>query len=415
MSVAIAEKRKIIRRLEKSNFFSEKELFLKILHYLVDAEEEKKVVKSTTIAIDLLTEGTEGSRSIQDSMIRRKIRELRKELEVYYLTEGKKEPYKLSVAKSNYKVNIIEQKKVKRIGALFTFNGLKVISLISFVIILCLVGFVCYLLQERKELTQTATASQESSLISMFIDKKENLDIVVGDRAFYSEYDQELGRYRYIYDYDVSLPHTNYKMNKLMTNYPERRITSFFNFFHADIENLLLGADLKLEWGLAGSKSRILQASKLPTEALENNTIFISKTRSGDLHDLSAYLLDSRFTFDGNGLTGGCIIAFKINKDTIIPLRAKKSPHNLSSYYFIKKIKTKNNKSLLFLLATEDKDRHYIHSKFNDATFKKEIIESFKGDIPDNFILVLKVFGNRKIANSHKIVYNSAATIANEE
>jgi len=410
MNSTIAEKRKVIKRLEKSPLFSKKELFIKILHYLVDAEEEKKVLKSTTIAIDLLSTNDKRSSNVQDSMMRSKIRELRKELELYYLTEGKKEQYRLDITKSNYKIKLSQQNKVNKIGALFTFNKLKPISyflLISNLILLVILAFV---LLKSEPTSEGSNKQQETSFVSLFINKNENLDIVVGDRAFYSEFDQELKRFRYIYDFDVTLPHSNYKMKRLVADYPERSINSFSYFFHSDIENILFGSDLKLEWGLAGSKSRILQASKLHTEGLENNTVFISKTNSGDLHALSAYLIDSRFKINIENIYEP-IKGFQINKDSIIKLNYYGSNKNLNavtSYFFIKKVKTNNNKFLLFLLACKDTDRAYINNKLYDAEFKQEIIESFEGNIPDNFVIVLKINGNRKLVSSHEIIYNSA-------
>ena len=411
MNVTIAEKRKIIRGLEKSNFFSEKELFIKILYYLVDAEEQKITLKSATIAIDLLTpEDSGGSSNIQDSMIRGKIRELRKELDLYYLTEGKKEHYRIGITKSNYKVNVIQQKQKSKIHTFLSFKNQKNISYFLLFIILILSAALSYVLFSPKYGGKEANKQQETSFVSLFVNKEENLDIVVGDRAFYSEYDQELKRYRYIYDFDVTLPHANYKMKKLAAKYPERKVSSFFLFFHSDIENMLFGSDLKLEWGLAGSKSRILQASKLPAEGLKNNTVFISKTNSGDLHALSAYLIDSRFKINVENIYEP-IKGFQINEDSIIKLNyfgGEKNLNAVTSYFFIKKLKTNNNKSLLFLLACKDTDRSYIYSKLYNADFKQEIIESFEGDIPDNFVIALKINGNRKLVSSHEIIYNSA-------
>ena len=48
------EKKNAIKQLEKSAVFSDKDFFFKLLYYLVEAEEQKKTLKSTTIAIELL-------------------------------------------------------------------------------------------------------------------------------------------------------------------------------------------------------------------------------------------------------------------------------------------------------------------------------------------------------------------------
>lgn len=78
------KKLKIIEELKKSKTFPKNEMTFNILEYLVNEQAEGREVKSSSIAIDLL--GLQGSN--QDAYIRNKLYYIRKELKLYYLSEG---------------------------------------------------------------------------------------------------------------------------------------------------------------------------------------------------------------------------------------------------------------------------------------------------------------------------------------
>lgn len=74
---------------------------------------------------------------------------------------------------------------------------------------------------------------------------------MVGNRNFYREYDTELGRTRFIWDSDNRFPVVPSKMNQIIREYPERKITLSNNSIKAlggsqpDEYEVLLEIDIK--------------------------------------------------------------------------------------------------------------------------------------------------------------------------
>ena len=104
MSIDINQKLEAIAALEASQSFPKQTIYFQILRYLVHKENEDVVIKSTTIAIDLLSSKDEKSKNLRDSYVRSKMYNLRKELELFYANEGKSYPVKISIPKGAYKV-----------------------------------------------------------------------------------------------------------------------------------------------------------------------------------------------------------------------------------------------------------------------------------------------------------------------
>ena len=60
------------------------------------------------------------------------------------------------------------------------------------------------------------------------------------------------------------------------------------------------------------------------------------------------------------------------------------------------------------MLGVNDRDRNYIKTKLFNNEFKKDLLDSFKGKIPEEFEILIKVKGSKLLASSHEIIYNSA-------
>jgi len=93
-------------------------------------------------------------------------------------------------------------------------------------------------------------------------------------------------------------------------------------------------------------------------------------------------------------------------KKTIITTKDHKQYKQ--SFCLIKKVVTNKGHELLFLLPSSDTTRRYLYEKLHDANFKQELKDSFGGNIPENFELLLQLFGYDFKDKKHKIIYNSA-------
>ena len=406
-------KKEAISRLEKTEVFTKKELYLDILHYLVKAEQEGTSVKSSTIANDLL--GIEDGRNggNQDAVIRTKIQGIRKELKLFYLTEGKTEKYRLTLPKGSYKLelqNVETSKEANYIEpnaqATTAKAGVKrKIWLYSLSMAVCLLLLInTYLLFFD---TPAQGNTFQSSVVTLLLGEKKPLTIVVGERGFYLEYDKDIMRYRYVFDFDTDLPHVSEKLASLIQAHPEKQIVHN-SFAHVDTENMMLAAELHKEQALMQSKSIIVKSRNL--EKIEQNTVFVSKTISGDMYNLSSYFLNSRFKFSAPQSRGS--LKYFMKKDsTILDLDPKyeeyKNKEFITSYYIIKKAITPNNHKILFLLPTDDGTRNYFMDRLYEPTFQSELQDSFGGNVPEEFELLLEVKGSQYAGISHKIIYNS--------
>jgi len=404
------KKIEVIENLKKSKTFPKNELTFKILYHLVEEEEAQRRVKSSTIAIDLFGIQNSYNGTNQDSYVRNKLFNIRKELNLYYLSEGVDDKYRLSIPKGEYKVKIEEQKPRT------TLNRKKKIIikkrmnfLIAFVVGFLLAGIIFFLLPS----TTVKQDKTKSSLVSLLINRSKAIDIIIGNRAFYYEYDTTLKRRRYVFDTDVELPTSMFKMNELLRKCPDRKIVPNVPFYHADIENMLLAMKLDKEYTDRGTDVEIVMANNI--SKLEHDAIFISKLGSGELYNLSSYFSNSKMKHDNVdrnlGIPTGRINRIQINDTTEHMLVSRILKQNIlksfTSHYLIKKVKTSEGHSLLFLLAGRDGERKYINKKLFEEEFQKEIIDSFDGDIPEEFELLIKSIGSDRIAYKHKVVYNN--------
>lgn len=344
-----------------------------------------------------------------DSLIRNKLYTLRKELKLFYFTEGKQDQVKLSIPKGAYQVELMHIKDHRPISepieVATVIKGWKSYVLPSFTVSLLLL--VAYLLffQQRKN------PVLHPSLVSVLIDSDEKLDILLGGREFYLEYDTQLKRRRFIYDTEPELPWTFNKMNKIMSKYPERHIHDHTEMAHSNTDHLILAAGLKAEWNMRHQESKIFESRYV--KKIKTNSVFIGGIREGTLFDLSSYFTKSKFIFKAPGLLG--YITHYAQKDgSLLSLSCEyeKKPTgaiNNSYYYIIKKVTVEEGKQLLFLLLSHRADRKYMNHIMFSPDFCDEILSSFKHGVPDNFELLLKVTGSKRMGSSHTIVYNSAS------
>ena len=400
-------KLKAIQKIKESDSFSEQELFIQILEYLAKAEQEEKVIKSTTLAIDILGSNDHRDVSVQDVFIRNKVMNLRKKLNLYYLTEGKDEEHRISIPKGTYKLKITKvEVQTKDKDVLPQNEGKK-----NKVPLLLTIGVAFFFLSSILLLTILLyghSSPSKTSLVSYFLDRKKPLNIVVGSRGFYKEYDLKMKRFRMIYDVDVELPTQEKKMNTMKTLNPKRKIASLENDFrHTDTPNLFFAAELHKEWGEAKSASVLKESFFYKnTSSIERNTVFISKLGSGDLFRFYRFFENTNCIFRKGILnTPKNIGHFKLNKNTEVSFKYD-GLYNTPQYFLIKKVIAPNGYGVLFLLGSGDKPRDYILSRMYSEEFHQKIIQSFADpkELPNEFELLIEIKNNTQST----VIYNSS-------
>ena len=391
-------KKEIIKKLEASSIFAESSVLIKIVNFLIDAEEKGESPKSGEIAYAVLDHEREFYKD-QEALIRVHIHKLRKKLELYYLSEGKNDEIKIVIPKGSYQINYIKQKS----NALESIN--QKIYLGVFSLLLVIIFILSYFLLRDKY--KNTYHSKLTSLISDMIDEGQQLDIILGDRGFYSEYDKELNRRRNILDNDINLPHRTHFFSDLIERHPDRKIEKYADVFtHTDTEDFFFAFKAGKELTKLEKEASIHIASQ--KDKIDHHSVFLSLMDQGDMYELSNYFFNSKFLFDNIKFRGG-LTHFKENDDS------KKLKINgcqllkdggLMSYIVIKRIKIKEH-FVLFFLPGSNMARNYLLERLFEPSFTQEIEERYNGDIPESFEMLLKVYGGRSLGLKHKIIYNS--------
>ena len=405
----ISNKLKAIKALEESQSFPKQSIYFEVMRYMVEEEKHERNVKSSTIAMEVLTPNDNKTGINRDAYVRAKILNLRKDLKQFYLSEGRSYDDKIIIPKGEYKLVLVstDSSAASKVNVEKKTVKSKITPLLAsstvLLTILCL-----YLILSSNGLI--FKQEHPASFVSLFMSPKEPLDIVFGDRGIYGEYDAELKRFRAIYDTDVSLPENHIAFDRFKNTHPERRISFGKNFYHTDIGNIFILSKLRVEWFSYGMETRLYQSTQ--KKEINRNTIFLSKTSSGDMYVLfSHYFTNSKANFKTGDIKHAALGSYtladtSISFNTSVIKRGEK--HYFQSFCLIKKVITDDNHELLFLLPSNDAARRYIHSKLYKTEFLQELSDSFEGDIPDEFELVLKMLGRETIIKTHKIIYNSA-------
>jgi len=377
-------------------------LYLSILDYLIKAEQNKEEVKSTTMAIDLLSSNEKTSKTkVQDSLIRNKVSKLRKELDMFYLTEGKNETIQISIPKGEYRVSLIDtNEKTNTTNNTVVIDNTKPLWFGIAALAIVIVALSLFLFFGNN------TIVPQRSLISYMIDYHKPLDIIVGSRGFYSEYDPSLGRFRFIFDEDVDIPRNPFKLNLIKDKNPKRivRDTEFI-FRHADVNNLIFAAEIHREWGQLQQTSRILESTAVDqTSQISHNTVFISKMGSGDMYGLVDFFEKTRFKFANGYLHKPLKITHFVQDDGSLLAFEKEQIHDAPKYFLFKKVFTSSGHSVLFLLPSAADARKYVFEQFAKKDFIDDILNAIGGvKNAKEFELLLEI--NKK--SSYKIIYNS--------
>jgi len=399
------EKIEAINFLESSSTFPKSVIYFRIMRNIVAEEQAGNIVKSSTIAYELSNKPG-NTEKINDAYIRSQVFRLRKELDLFYHKEGKNAEYQIFIPKGQYAIKLkTSQQELKK--SRFSTSSMqkinwKLVSTIVVATLLCALFFT-YIFTHRQEKTNV-------SFVSHFVGKGSDFDILLGDRYFYQEYDTTLQRKRLIFDTDVSLPHTLLDFNKFAKDHPERNIKIALNFTHTDTDNTIMAGLLSKELALNNLQGDILFSSQL--KSIKRNTVFVSKTNSGDLYELlTSYFFNSICNFSHSQIYKGNIASFNLKDSTILAKTSSQvisGKRNIISYCLIKKVVTTQNHSILFLLPTSDGARKYIIKKLFDAEFKVELLQALGGSVPEEFELLLKMkslsFMN---AQAHELIYSS--------
>ncbi len=388
----INKKEEIVRQLEKVKIFHGQTVLIKILYYLIEAEKKGENPKSSTIAIDVLSDGKDMQIAL-DSQVRTYIHSLRKKLELFYLSEGKNERHKISIPKGQYKIQLESSaalspsiEKTKKKGILL-YSGL--FLLISVAINLYLFFFYQNT-QSKKELP---------SLFSSIASSDIPTQIVVGDKVMYREYDPTMDRVRYICDNNLDLNNSRLFTN-VINKYSERKI-KLSTSTHADIKMYRFAESIRQNYSFAKQPYEVRLSSEL--EEVNTNILFFGRFGKFDLNILSGYFdkssFDQRFGHPSEPI--GKLVKTGDLKQEAYQRQLVREKRGTFLYV----VKTKfEGVEMLFFLHDSSISKDYMYKKILTDAFSNEVTKSFDGTIPAQYELLIEVEG-RHIGTSHQVIY----------
>jgi len=380
-----------IQRIEKSELFKKQSILIKILYYLVEAEEKGETPKSTTIALEVL--GDERSESVPlDAYIRTQIHTLRKKLEMYYFTEGKEESVRLSIPKGKYKIVLEEVHNTKKTDVsknkkyVFVFVGIIVVSL----------SLNLYFFYHSNTISEHSKTNNKLELFEPLFSDQKQLVVVTGAKLFYKEYDVQQARYRFIYDYDTSFNYSA-RMKRLRGKFPERKIKNTEVTFteHGDFDFV---EAFKFYYHNKNIKKGF--ATSTEYKASNSNILFIGNLSPDNMGKLSSYFQKSSFEAVVSDYEKG-VVSLLLNKQVyrrmIINEKSKKT------YFLIFKTKAVENE-LLFLVGLTNFAKKYMFNEMYTPSFSEEIKQHFGNSLPHEYEVLFEI-EHQPIGTRHKIIY----------
>jgi len=381
----ILEKKKLINALESKGLFDENEMMLKILNYLVEAEEKKIKVSSSTIAADLFDNESGDMYDSKGAMIRVNIHRLRSKLMEYYANEGKNDSYQISISKRTYGVNIhqnkaLENKKSpsKSNRSLYIYKG----------VCLALLLLVIYFFYEKKMPAKDVDLSTVPKVYHELIEQTDDYKIVLSDIKPHMEYDHELKRYRIINELDSLLVNDAPSFEGFRQKYPQRKMKKAFSPYVRK-SDLLLADFLKMELDIHPST---LYASQLNLDVINSYNLIYIAQMAYPTYMLKHYfrLGKLRFSFEELDQSPELFRTHVFVHDENGRNYFEKKEED-DFFFIISRLPSGNDKQILMILYDNLRFPTYLKKHLTSTYFWSVLTKQFDGALPPYFEAVVSV------------------------
>jgi len=190
--------KKEIEKILDSSEFRNSASYKKLLIYLYEAAEQDKHLSENIIAFDVFGRDSHFNPS-EDTIVRVYIHELRRKLNIFYKTEGRKEKIRLEIPKGCYDLTFTEA------NSLNITTGKKFVLQILVSLLVISIMFNIFLAFKKNQIRKSYQLIPRNDPIwSDYINDEKPVLIVLGNLFFFREYSPELGRYRNVRDLDIN-------------------------------------------------------------------------------------------------------------------------------------------------------------------------------------------------------------------
>jgi len=390
-----------LNKILENDFFQEREVYTKLLNYLVQASLQGITPKEVTIAHEVFNKGADFNPA-EDTTVRVHIHKLRKKLDEYYQGEGQADDIRILIPKGHYRVKVVE--KIKRENAVTS----KKINKITVILLVSLSLTIGYIILDKRYLEQNdqflETIYFEDPIWKQFFGNGYATSIVIGDFLVFHEYNQQLNRSRRIQDYEIN---TKDELEAYIQNYPQNYPEEWVlgEIPHNSLKNII---DIQLVFLSFQQNLEINFTTEIDIDFIKNkNIIYIGEFKNlRALSDLISILpvnyetlpwWHGRISFN----SGDSIVTLKTSHDwgvsryvVDLALVSKLPGQNNENYIIIagfgynsqvKAVEMLSHKSSLMLLEDQ--------------------IKSIHGFVPDYFTIVLEVTGFDRASTNAEIKF----------
>jgi len=184
-------KQDLLEKILESKEFCGSKIYKSYLTYLVEATEEGKELKETTIAMEAFGKDAHFNPA-EDTIVRSHTYNLRKKLETYYYDEGKNDKYRLEIPKGHYEAVFLPSEKRGP-----TYTGVidfirKRYRLVLIAVLLVFAGYLSYKTwMLEQSLKDYKIIDEADPLWSDYLQSELPILIAVGDHFFFDEHDSK--------------------------------------------------------------------------------------------------------------------------------------------------------------------------------------------------------------------------------
>jgi hypothetical protein len=382
-------KLKALQKVLESETFKDRDIYKKLLQFIVDASVSGTAPKEVIIAHDVFEKGKEFN-AAEDTTVRVHMHNLRKMLEQYYQTEGQSDEIQLCIPKGHYLVKYIEGKKTE--NKLVKNKNRTIINLLL-VFLLTAIGYIIIdIIYQSNEIEIPHAVDKNDAIWGHFFNNNYPTSLVIGDFLVFHEFNNKLNRPRRIQDYEINNidqldNYINNNPNKNIENWPlgELPHNSIYNI--ADLQPVLLSFMKIFE---------INFTTEIDINFIKNrNIIYVGEFKNlRPLSDLTSKLPVKYKTLPWwHG-----IISYPVN-DSIVTL---KTSHDWAVNRYVvdlgvvAKLPGQNDENYLFFVGfgynSQIKIVHLFSRNSTLNNLYQQII-SINGYIPDYFTMVFEVTG----------------------
>ena len=384
-----SEKRIILDKILNCEVFKGKDIYQKLLEYIVESNLKDIVPSEITISQDVFNKGEEFI-SAEDTTVRVYMHNLRKKLEQYYQDEGNQDEIKLLIPTGHYRIQFEKNKQDDKFNK--KNNYVSIIIILSFF----LFASIFYILMDKiffePEKSIIENPYHDNFIWNKFFDNGFQNTVLIGDFLVFHEYSNELGRARRIQDYNIN---TEEELNSYISENKDKEIEkwSLGELPHNSIFNII---DLSRVYFSFKQQFNIHFTSGIDIDFIKNkNVVYIGEFKNlRALADIVSFL---PIKYETMPWWQGTVMYH--DKDSLITL---KTFHDwgISRYVvdlgMVVKLPGQNKENYLLIAGFGYDSQIKMVEMLNNASSLAQLdeqIRSINGYVPNYFAIVFEITG----------------------